>query len=414
MKNFLSKWLSNFTSYLTPSTSSKFASFMDGSDLTQQLKNRDLPKFEQLKQSITQILKSELSSSPFTKQIALLSDFTTYFLQFKQCQINNDYSSSFTHLSNSFAMISELFTIDQMVFGPIIKYIIKNLYSASIKSKDEKSISDCGRLFISFFSKWQMSDDKTLVFFVVVFLMKIYFKLKTYRNSLTLVNWYEKSDVQSEEIPQSENATFSFYQGRLSLYELKLAEARDVLNKAFIIAINSKTSSAKHNVQLIYEYLIPINLFFFIYTKQNSFDIDPNYNSLTQSVLNGDVGQFITAIDSLEERTIALGTFLIVGKLKPFVFRNLIKNVYYSQIEVIEAMKAPFMKLENILKVMKNVYHYEDDMDLEELELNVIGVIYRGLIGGYVHNADKVIVFSKKNPFPELGGVMKNNYSKII
>ena len=91
MKNFLSKWLSNFTSYLTPSTSSKFASFMDGSDLTQQLKNRDLPKFEQLKQSITQILKSELSSSPFTKQIALLSDFTTYFLQFKQCQINNDY-----------------------------------------------------------------------------------------------------------------------------------------------------------------------------------------------------------------------------------------------------------------------------------------------------------------------------------
>ena len=110
---------------------------------------------------------------------------------------------------------------------------------------------------------------------------------------------------------------------------------------------------------------------------------------------------------------ISFGTFLIAGKLKPFVLRNLIRNIHISQEEELEKMKAPVIKLEQILNVIKNVYKYEE-IDIEELELSVIGVLYRGLIGGYVHHGNKVIVFGKKNPFPDLREVMKNNYSKII
>ena len=70
------------------------------------------------------------------------------------------------------------------------------------------------------------------------------------------------------------------------------------------------------------------------------------------------------------------------------------------------------MELDLVHTILKNVYNYE--IDKEELEINIIGVLYRGLIGGYIHYKNKVIVFGKNNPFPNLKETFNKNYNKII
>ena len=414
MNNFFEQWIKDFNENVLDGNASNIIAMMDNTKFENKFK--DVSSLEQIRQPIQYNLKTKLSPQfKNQKMISLLTDFISNFFIYKAKFHRNEFIDAFTSLSDSFSNFGEFYQTTQNIeLSPIVKYLIRNLYQTVIKTKDEKKISDCGRTLISFFSKFQTSDEnKMTVLYCVVVLMKIYFKLKTYRNSITLVTWFDKSNMSDEDLPQSENATFSFYQGRLALYELKISDARDVLTRAFELCINNVSPSAKHNSKIIYEYLVPINLFFGIYPKKTEIEIDSNYFNLSKSVYEGDLGLFSSSLDELEDRMISFGTFLIAGKLKPFVLRNLIRNIHISQEEELEKMKAPVIKLEQILNVIKNVYKYEE-IDIEELELSVIGVLYRGLIGGYVHHGNKVIVFGKKNPFPDLREVMKNNYSKII
>ena len=414
MNNFFEQWIKDFNENVLDGNASNIIAMMDNTKFENKFK--DVSSLEQIRQPIQYNLKTKLSPQfKNQKMISLLTDFISNFFIYKAKFHRNEFIDAFTSLSDSFSNFGEFYQTTQNIeLSPIVKYLIRNLYQTVIKTKDEKKISDCGRTLISFFSKFQTSDEnKMTVLYCVVVLMKIYFKLKTYRNSITLVTWFDKSNMSDEDLPQSENATFSFYQGRLALYELKISDARDVLTRAFELCINNVSPSAKHNAKIIYEYLVPINLFFGIYPKKTEIEIDSNYFNLSKSVYEGDLGLFSSSLDELEDRMISFGTVLIAGKLKPFVLRNLIRNIHISQEEELEKMKAPVIKLEQILNVIKNVYKYEE-IDIEELELSVIGVLYRGLIGGYVHHGNKVIVFGKKNPFPDLREVMKNNYSKII
>jgi hypothetical protein len=55
-------------------------------------------------------------------------------------------------------------------------------------------------------------------------------------------------------------------------------------------------------------------------------------------------------------------------------------------------------------------------MNLEELELYLLSVIYKGLINGYIHHQDKVFIFAKNkiNPFPKLYETLEKNINKLI
>lgn len=291
---------------------------------------------------------------------------------------------------------------------------VSSLADSELERKKEKTycVDECGRILISFFSKFQMSDEKEIVFFCIICLIRIYFRLKTYRNSKTLVDWVEKTNLNLDELPKSDVTTFYYYSGRLTLYEIKLVDAHRILT----MALNICKSNHFANKRLIIEYLIPLNLFYGIvpnedFLKQHDLNM---YLDLITSYKNGNMAVFEQSIEKLEDRLISLGTFLIVEKLKCYVIRNLIKNIhknYFSDAN--NNSNIPIIKIELIQMVLKNVFAYES-MDLEELELYIIGVVYKGLISGYVHNVNKVIVFSKKSPFPKLREVFDKNYSKII
>jgi len=165
---------------------------------------------------------------------------------------------------------------------------------------------------------------------------------------------------------------------------------------------------------LIIEFLIPLNLFFgkvptISYLKE--YDIDENYINFINAYKTGNLTLFEESLEKLEDRFILLGTFLIAEKLKGFVVRNLVKRIHKNY--DFGEMKFPNIKIELIYKILTNVFMYKE-MNLEELELYLIGVIYKGLIVGYIHSKDKTLVFSKTNPFPKISEAFEKKYDKFF
>ena len=395
---------------------------------------KNITSYEQLIQSVTNLLNSKFNNQQnseihFSLEIKkFLTDFLTYFLLYKNSINKKEYIQSFENMKNSFSNFCEFYMLyDESSLAPLLKYFIRILYnigekcdeSNKISSNELKYASELGTIIISFFNKFSYVDDNTKysVLFGVVCLMRIYFKLKNYRYSIPLVQWYNKKQFDKDEdnIPSSELCTFSFYQGRLTLYELDLLESQKILNKAFDICLQNinNSKSCFINAKLIYEYLIPLNIFFGLLPLEKEiekFKLDPKYITLVNSIKNGDVNKFDKVLDDLEDRFIDLGTFLIIGKFRPYVYRNLIKIIYEFIYD--ESKQTIIMELDLVHTILKNVYNYE--IDKEELEINIIGVLYRGLIGGYIHYKNKVIVFGKNNPFPNLKETFNKNYNKII
>lgn len=433
MNKFLDEYTNKLFQYIYNKDSNGLISMLEN-DKQFETNFKNITSYEQLIQSVTNLLNSKFNNQQnseihFSLEIKkFLTDFLTYFLLYKNSINKKEYIQSFENMKNSFSNFCEFYMLyDESSLAPLLKYFIRILYnigekcdeSNKISSNELKYASELGTIIISFFNKFSYVDDNTKysVLFGVVCLMRIYFKLKNYRYSIPLVQWYNKKQFDKDEdnIPSSELCTFSFYQGRLTLYELDLLESQKILNKAFDICLQNinKSKSCFNNAKLIFEYLIPLNIFFGLLPLEEEiekFKLDPKYITLVNSIKNGDVNKFDKVLDDLEDRFIDLGTFLIIGKFRPYVYRNLIKIIYEFIYD--ESKQTIIMELDLVHTILKNVYNYE--IDKEELEINIIGVLYRGLIGGYIHYKNKVIVFGKNNPFPNLKETFNKNYNKII
>ena len=433
MNKFLDEYTNKLFQYIYNKDSNGLISMFEN-DKQFETNFKNITSYEQLIQNVTNLLNSKFNNQQnseihFSLEIKkYLTDFLTYFLLYKNSINKKEYIQSFENMKNSFSNFCEFYMLyDESSLAPLLKYFIRILYnigekcdeSNKISSNELKYASELGTIIISFFNKFSYVDDNTKysVLFGVVCLMRIYFKLKNYRYSIPLVQWYNKKQFDKDEdnIPSSELCTFSFYQGRLTLYELDLLESQKILNKAFDICLQNinNSKSCFINAKLIYEYLIPLNIFFGLLPLEEEiekFKLDSKYITLVNSIKNGDINKFDKVLDDLEDRFIDLGTFLIIGKFRPYVYRNLIKIIYEFIYD--ESKQTIIMELDLVHTILKNVYNYE--IDKEELEINIIGVLYRGLIGGYIHYKNKVIVFGKNNPFPNLKETFNKNYNKII
>ena len=347
-----------------------------------------------------------------------LTNHLLYFYNFKK----ENYAKSYDGLKGLFTGYMEIFKQNfqcSMNLIPITKYyisnllIISNLADRELNKRKEKEycVDDSARILRGFFSKFQVAENKCNgILYCIISLIRIYFKLKTYRNCKSLVEWIDKNNVDLGIFPKSEITTFFYYTGRLSIYEVKIFEAQ----KFFTDAFNMCKSDNIQNKKLILEYMIPVNLFvgkvpsneILEYYKIENLDL---YKQLIQAYKAGDIKIFNQIIDSLEDRLITLGTFLIFEKLKCIVMRNLIRRIH-------KQFGNHVIPLEIIHKILTEVFDY-NEMNIEELELYLLSVIYKGLINGYIHHQNKVIVFAKPNkinPFPKLLEAFTKNESKFV
>jgi len=423
MQNFFSNWIQKLFNCFYEEDTISFVNLLDPkSDKEKfELTFRNIIEANDISPIITDNLRLQLKDE---KKLKNWSDFITNFFLYRINNFRENYITAFEYLKDSFIVFQEIYKMLETpkFLNTILKLYMRHLLfismladDSSLKQKKNSTniqcVNELGRHLMNFFSKFQNCEEKEIIFFAIICIIRIHFKLRTYRNSNTLVEWINLGHIDLNLMPKSDLVTYYYYSGRLALYELKISEARKIFANAFDIC----TFEHRTNLKLILEYLIPLNLFF---GKIPNFETLKNYDLVTywdliEAYKSGDLKKFEEALEKLEDRLIMLGTFLIVDKLRGYVVRNLIKTIYKIFEEELNQMKFSVISIELVSNVLKNVFGYEN-YDLDELELYLNSVIYKGLIAGYIHNKDKVIVFSKKNPFPSLGEVLGKYYDRII
>ncbi len=160
--------------------------------------------------------------------------------------------------------------------------------------------------------------------FVIVHLFKIYFRL----NSLKLCTYLIKnaSGLPTFSLfPLSHVVSYNYYLGRLMIFEEQYDKALDCL----FYALQHCPAHAKKNKRSILQYLIPIKLLKSSYPLPKLLEKYQlhQYTTLIQSIKDGDLKLFNQSLETYQEFFISKGIFLILEKLKTFVYRNLFRKV---------------------------------------------------------------------------------------
>ena len=84
------------------------------------------------------------------------------------------------------------------------------------------------------------------------------------------------------------------------------------------------------------------------------------------------------------------GTYLLLEKCKTECYRNLFKRIHVI-------MDKPQISLNHVAGAFKWLGM---PIDLDEVECILANLIFRGYVRGYLSHAKRVLVLSKRDPFP--------------
>lgn len=111
----------------------------------------------------------------------------------------------------------------------------------------------------------------------------------------------------------------------------------------------------------------------------------------------GDFKTFNAALIDYQHRFIRQGTYLLLEKCKTVCYRNLFKRIHYSNNNFDNAGQIYQISLQQV----RTVFHWLDMIiDLDEIECILANLIYRGYVRGYLSHSKRVLVLSKRDPFP--------------
>ena len=94
---------------------------------------------------------------------------------------------------------------------------------------------------------------------------------------------------------------------------------------------------------------------------------------------------------------VSRGTYLLLEKCKTVCYRNLFKRIHII-------LDKHQVSLNHVAKALKWLGM---PIDLDEVECILANLIFRGYIRGYLSHAKRVLVLSKRDPFPVSAVIMK-------
>ena len=228
-------------------------------------------------------------------------------------------------------------------------------------------------------------------------LFKIYFKLNTLhlcKNLIAAVNL--PTFLPFESFPSSQKVTYSYYVGRLAVFDDDFARAEQNLTYAF----EHCSGCSPVNKKLVLRYLVPVKLILGKCPTRRLLDkygLD-EYRDVVEAVRRGNVRQLNDALAHYQVVFIMQGTFLVLEKLRNIVLRTLFRKVH-----AFSAQKNPAKANQVSLGLFLEALNWcGSDMDIDEVECVVANLIFRKLIKGYISHKSRVVVLAKNDPFPSL------------
>ena len=87
------------------------------------------------------------------------------------------------------------------------------------------------------------------------------------------------------------------------------------------------------------------------------------------------------------------GTYLLLERCRTVCYRSLFQRIY----KVTEKHQIALEQVSTVFKWL------DISMDLDEIECILANLIYRGVVRGYLSHSKRVLVLSKRDPFPVTG-----------
>jgi len=338
---------------------------------------------------------------------------------------NGDTSSIFMHQSKLHSSFNHIFSSTPgNVFVPALHAVAKGTYhcatlednSTSSKpfkggngggTKDNSRIQSAVTLLQESFSKTlndrkemvqinnstgmiPLSEDgskKVGVLCIVNLLFSMYFRLNTLRLCKNLLRPVESRNIH-EKGTMSEMVTYRYYVGRLSMFE----DQYETAEKHLDYAMRHCHMNAKKNKKRILNYLLPVKLL------RGRLPTDKllqkyslhEFTSIVRGIRTGDLRTFNDGLNKYQDLFIRRGTYLLLEKCKTVCYRNLFKRIYTIQ----QKVQIP---LSNFVMSFKWLGL---SIDLDEVECILANLIFRGFMKGYISHSKRILVLSKRDPFP--------------
>lgn len=239
-----------------------------------------------------------------------------------------------------------------------------------------------------------MGSKKAGVVAIVNELFAMYFRLNILRLCKNLIRPVESRKLH-ESGSMGQMVTYKYYIGRLNMYEDQHAMAEKNLDFAFAHCHRSATS----NKRKILRYLVPVKLYrgrFPTPQLLQKYGLD-EFLPLLEGLRKGDLRAFQDGLVKYQDRFIRQGTYLLLEKCKTVCYRNLFKRIH----NILE-------KHQISLTYVAKAFHWQGmPMDLDEIECILANLIYRGYVRGYLSHAKRVLVLSKRDPFPTSAVILK-------
>ena len=172
------------------------------------------------------------------------------------------------------------------------------------------------------------------------------------------------------------------------MFEDNYREAEENLDYALLHCHKNATSNKKR----ILNYLIPVKLergLLPTVKLLKKYNLE-EYIPLVTAIRRGDLRQFNDTLLKYQDKFIQRGTYLLLEKCKTVCHRNLFKRVF-------AIMGKHQMPLDNVVNAMKWLGM---EIDLDEVECILSNLIFKKYVKGYISHTKRILVLSKKDPFP--------------
>ncbi|OQR85578.1 hypothetical protein ACHHYP_11671 [Achlya hypogyna] len=236
-------------------------------------------------------------------------------------------------------------------------------------------------------------SKKTGALYIVNQLFKIYFQLNTISLCRNIIRAVDLQDFSRFE--KRDQVTYMYYVGRISMYEDQYHKAEDCLMYAW----RHCHKHYSNNKRMILQFLVPVKLILGVMpSPQLIKDYElTEYEGIADAIRQGNVFQFNQSLERYQDKFIQQGVYLLMEKLKPIVMRNLFKKVYLLR------DSSNHLKLRDLQNAI--AYLNMSEIDMDALECLLANLIFKGYIKGYISHKLKVLVLSKKTPFPAITDV---------
>mmetsp|Transcript_13805 Transcript_13805/g.24755 ORF Transcript_13805/g.24755 Transcript_13805/m.24755 type:complete len:240 (+) Transcript_13805:1-720(+) len=238
-----------------------------------------------------------------------------------------------------------------------------------------------------------MGSKKAGVLAIVNILFGMYFRLNILRLCKNLIRPVETRKLH-ESGGMADMVTYRFFIGRLNMFEDQHQNAEASLD----YALKHCHKDAIHNKKCILKYLVPVKLYrgrlpsMYLLDKYGLDEFKP----LVEGIRKGDLRTFQDGLIQYQDRFIRQGTYLLLEKCKTVCYRNLFKRVH----KIVDKHQ---ISLNHVAKAFKWLGMA---IDLDEIECILANLIFRGYVRGYLSHAKRVLVLSKRDPFPTSSVIM--------